>query len=374
LLVLGLVLLVVLLVALRGPQQSGSSPEHSSTSDATDGTSALRLLAGSLGYRGGSIEGTFDLPQGPGVIFVFSPLQQYGYSSAEASALDQWVHSGGVAVYASEGGDPQLDQQFGITRQRTEVAESASQSAPFLMGVSRVDGAQSVVPFESLSPQQVPVLRTRSGAAVAFVQQRGSGRLIAMSDPLELCNGYLSRADNGRLAADLLGLAHSGSPVLFDEFHHGIQATSSPGNSWMSTGWGLAILWAVLVLFIGLWLRGRAFGPRIPLVQSTGRSAAEYTGAVGALLQRTGARSLTLTTLEAATRRAVGARYGLGASSDANAFAQALSQRAPATAAELGALEAEIPAAAGQDGRFLSLCARLHALAYPDEPREASNG
>jgi hypothetical protein len=374
LLVGGLVLLVVLLVALRGPQQSGSSPEHSSTSDAPDGTSALRLLTGSLGYRGGSIEGTFDLPPGSGIIFVFSPLQQYGYSNAEASSLDRWIQSGGVVVYASEAGDPQLDQQFGITRQRTEVPEGASATAPVLMGVTRVDGAQSVRPFGSLTPAQVPVLRTASGAPVAFAQQRGSGRLIAMSDPLELCNGSLGRADNGRLAADLLGLAHSGSPALFDEFHHGLQATSSPGNSWMTTSWGASILWAVAVLFIGLLLRGRGFGPRIPVLQRAGRSSAEYTGAVGALLQRTGARSLTLSTLDAATRRAVGERYGVAATSDAHAFAEVLSQRAPATAAELGRLEAQIPGAAHQDGHFLRLAAQLHALAFPDEPREATNG
>lgn len=367
LLVGGLVVLVALLVVLQGPQQAGSSPEHSSTSDAPDGTSALRLFAGALGYGAAAIQGTFDLPPGAAIVFVFSPLPQYGYSIADATALDQWVHAGGVLVYASEAGDPQLDQQLGIGRQPAAVPAKAAASAPLVSGVRDVAGNDSAQPFRGLTTQQVPILRNPAGAVLAFAQQRGSGRLIALADPLELCNGSLGHADNGRLAADLLGLARPGSPILFDEFHHGIQATSSPGNSWMSTGWGLAILWAVVILFLGLALRGRAFGPRVPLEPAAGRSSAEYASAVGNLLRRTGARSLTLATLDAATRRALGDRVGVSGISDAAAFADALRRRAPASATALASLEGQLGAAAEHDSRFLALAAGLHRLAFPDE-------
>ena len=39
----------------------------------------------------------------------------------------------------------------------------------------------------------------------------------------------------------------------------------SPLTGWLSTAWGAATAWIVLLGFVGLLLRGRAFGPRLEL-------------------------------------------------------------------------------------------------------------
>ena len=112
-------LLVMVLVLLRGSNSQGQSPNHASTSDAVDGTSALRAYADALGYPSGSVEGTFSLPTTSGLLFVFTPSN--GFSADQVAQLNSWMQSGGVVVYAAEEGDPQLDTQFGLRRSGTGV-------------------------------------------------------------------------------------------------------------------------------------------------------------------------------------------------------------------------------------------------------------
>ena len=67
----GVVVLIAIVVALRGTA-TGDSPEHSSASDAGNGTSALRLFAESLGHGTGTVEGEYSLPSSPALVFVFT--------------------------------------------------------------------------------------------------------------------------------------------------------------------------------------------------------------------------------------------------------------------------------------------------------------
>ena len=112
--------LIAVVVLLRGTS-GNDSPEHSSASDAGNGTSALRYYAQALGHNTGTVEGEFDLPSSPALLFIFSPTT--GFSSAEAQRLNGWLSSGNVVVYAAEPNriDPQLDQQFGLHRSRGSV-------------------------------------------------------------------------------------------------------------------------------------------------------------------------------------------------------------------------------------------------------------
>src|SRR2546429_306392 len=104
----GVVVLIVIVVVLRGTA-TGDSPEHSSASDAGNGTSALRLYAESLGHATRAVEGDYTLPSTPALLFVFRPTE--GFSNAESQQLDTWLRAGNVAVYATEERDPQLDSQ-----------------------------------------------------------------------------------------------------------------------------------------------------------------------------------------------------------------------------------------------------------------------
>jgi hypothetical protein len=193
----------------------------------------------------------------------------------------------------------------------------------------------------------------------------GQGRLVVLADPLPLCNGYLERADNGRLAADLISLAPTGGQVGFDEYHHsqGSVGPDSPLSGLLSTSWGVGISWGVVLMFTGLMLRGRAFGPRLRPAGGGERSSAEHVAAVGRLLERARATGMTGQLLASATRRGLAGRHGLrGAGPGLDA---ALAGRAPADAAELAAAEADLRADPGEAG-LARAAGRLHRLAYPN--------
>jgi len=354
--------LVFVLVLLRGSGNQGQSPDHASTSDAAGGTSALRAYADALGHTSGSVEGDFTLSSSSGLLFIFTPTS--GFSTAEAQQLNSWMQSGGVVVYAAEDGDPQLDSLFGLLRALTAVSAKAHAAAPILGGVGSVSGADSARPFRPAA-SQVPVLRNDAGDVLGVREDVGHGQLIALTDPLILCNGNLGKPDNGRFAADLMAMTPTGGRVWFDEFHHGAAATGSPETAWMTTPWGIALIAVVLIAFVGLALRGRAFGPRIALRAREDRSSAEYAVAVGSLLHRTGARRVTLEALLSATRRAVAQRIGLGGDVSSDRLNATIAQRAPAAAEELARAERDLEGASASEVDVLEMARRLHDVAYP---------
>jgi hypothetical protein len=354
-----LLLAMAAAVALRGPS-SGDSPEHRTDSDAANGASALPQLAQALGHPTATLDTDFQPDLGMGVLFVISPT--VGFTKTEARRLTDYVAGGGSVVYAAERGDPQLDLSLQVSRGQALASGDAVGTGPMLRGVSHVSGAVAAAPLTATSLQAV-VLRSASGQPLGVERFTGRGRVVVLSDPLPLCNGYLQRADNGRLAADLLSLAPAGSSVAFDEYHH-VAGEGSPVTALLSTWWGAGITWAALVVFAGLLLRGRAFGPRLLPPGAAHRSTLEYVSAVGDLLHRTRAAPSTLPLVAAATRRALAARHGLTLGPG---FEAALRARAPETAVELAAAVAALASGRG-DAELLGAVRRLHRLAYPEQP------
>ena len=361
----GWVLAFVLAVLIGGfayvAQPRQDSPEHSSNSDAGNGTSAARLFAQALGHPTNTIEGNFSPPGQNGLMFVFTPTSPYTADHANQTA--EWVRLGGVLVYADERGDPELDRAFSVTRLNGFVPSQKQLANPVLEGVTAVSGGSIATPLHP-SATQVPILRTDGGFPVGYIQKYGLGKIVVLSDPLVLCNGYLDKTDNGRFLSDLLGLVGSGAPVGFDEYHHGLILSDFAPQAWVATPWGAAILWFLVAVFVGLLLRGRRFGPLIPRPPEVARADAEWAVAVGELLRRSGARAITLGMLATASERAVATRTGLSAQ-PRDRFWNALYARAPELAAELADAERALYGSAGGDAKVLSAAQRLHRIAYP---------
>lgn len=364
-LVIVLVLLVAVVLVLVSRSSTQPSPDNSSGSDAADGTSALYQYASTLGHPTEALNGSFRPDRSIGLLFIFTPADNV--SAGDVARLRRYLEGGGVAVYASNGGNARLDRAFDVGRLAGEsVQDEATAIAPLLPGVSTVGDDQESTP---LAPEarQVPLLDYTDGGAMAFQERVGLGRLIVMSDPLPLCNGYLGSYDNGRLAADLIALTRPGGRVAFDEYHHpalGV-ASQSPLNG-LASAWGLALIWAVVVGFLGLFLRGRAFGPRLELPGAGDRSSVEHVRAVGRLLRRARADDDALRRLGQATRRHLAQRTGIAAQED---FEGSLRRRDPAAADELAAAEQTGRERGGEDGLLLA-ARRLHRLAHPTQPEE----
>src|SRR5258708_14128203 len=81
-------------------QPHQDSPEHSSSSDAANGASAVRLFAESMGHSTGQITGTFDPPATPGLLFVFTPTSPC--TTDEAQRTRAWRSNGTVLIYAPQ--------------------------------------------------------------------------------------------------------------------------------------------------------------------------------------------------------------------------------------------------------------------------------
>jgi hypothetical protein len=359
-LIFGLASVLVAAAAYFG-QPAQDSPEHSSNSDAANGTSAALLFARAMGHPADQIKGTFGSPTSDGMLFVFSPTSNY--TSDEAKQLMSWVRVGGTLVYASEEGDGELDHVLGVRRTAGFTSAGIEGSNPTFEGVNQVAGGGWVIPLYP-TKDQVPFLRTQGGSVIGYIERIGSGRVVVLADPLVLCNGYLEKLDNGRLLSDLLRLAGPTASVAFDEYHHGITFSDFAPQAWLTTPWGAALLWLLIAVFFGLVLRGRRFGPLVVRPQESLRTDAEWAAAVGRLLRRSSARAVTLGLLATATERAVAARTGLPLQ-PRERFWNALWVRAPELAAQLAEIENSLPRAAGSEADLLTSARRLHDIAHP---------
>jgi hypothetical protein len=350
------------------PQQD--SPEHSSTSDAANGTSALVLFAKAMGHPTVKISGTFTTPTQPGLMFVFTPTSPY--TTEEADQVAAWVRSGGVLVYAAEQGDPELDRALGVGRLNGFASSNPAIANPVLAGVTQVAGSTFASPLDP-APQQVPILRSGGGAPLGYLESSGSGTIVVLADPLVLCTGNLDKLDNGRLVADLLGTVSAGATVAVDEYHHGLTFNDLAPQAWVLTPWGAALLWLLVAIFVALILRGRRFGPLVPRPAEAARADVEWAVAVGELLRRSGARAVTLGLLATASERAVAARTGLPLR-PRERFWNALWVRAPQLAGELAEAERALYGSAGGEAELLKAARRLHDVAYPVSPDRRTSG
>ena len=342
-------------------QPHQDSPEHSSNSDAANGASAARLFAQATGHPTDQMGGTFSTPASLGVMFVFTPSSPYTSDEAERTRL--WVRSGGVLIYASEQGDPELDRAFGVIRLGGYTGSDHEIAIPVVPGVTTVAGASSLMPLDPAAGQ-VPFLRSPNGFVIGYRERMSSGVVVVLADPLVLCNGYLDKRDNGRLLFDLLGLAGPGAAVVFDEYHHGLILSDFTPQAWVTTPWGAGLLWLLVAVFVGLILRGRTFGPLIPRPSEVARADVEWAVAVGRLLRRSSARAVTLGLLASATERAVAGRTGIPPQ-PRERFWNALWVRVPGLAADLAEAENALYASAASEAELLKAAQRLHHIAHP---------
>ena len=357
---------VVIATAAFLLQPHQDSPEHSTNSDAPNGASAALLFSQAMGHPGEQIAGVFQTPGPFTVMFVLTPTSQF--TADEADSTRQWVSRGGVLIYASEQGDHELDRSLRVTRLEVAVYGREYTATAVVAGVDRVDGGDAVTPLQP-SPAQVPLLRTGEGYVAGYIERIGLGTVVVLADPLVLCNGFLEKADNGRLLADLLGTVDPSAGVAFDEYHHGLTVSDFAPQAWVTTPWGAGLLWLLVAVFFGLVLRGRRFGPIVQRPAEVARSDVEWAVAVGQLLRRSSARRVTLGLLAGATERAVAARTGLPLQPREH-FWNALWVRAPEVAGQLAEVENSLYAASATERDLMNAARRLHAIAHPAPRRK----
>jgi hypothetical protein len=165
-------------------QPRADSPEHSTNSDAANGASAALLFAQAMGHPADQVTGSFAPPAPFSMMFVFTPTS--AYTADEAAKTADWVRFGGVLVYASEQGDPELDRTLGVTRLGRYALGGSYKATPAVAGVGTVVGSDGdVIPLDP-SPAQVTFLRSPEGFVVGYIEKIGQGTVIVLADPLVL--------------------------------------------------------------------------------------------------------------------------------------------------------------------------------------------
>lgn len=175
----------------------------------------------------------------------------------------------------------------------------------------------------------------RGGLLVDYAH--GQGRIVLLGDPFIVANNGISRADNLRLAINVV--TGSGGLVAFDEFHQGRAATH---NALIQYFEGTPILalcgqFALIGLAI-VWSRGRRFARPLPLPYVDRRSSLEFVASMAELQQRARAHDLALENIYGRVRRVLVRHAGLSNSSPRAEIAARVASRSGLNRLELETL------------------------------------
>jgi hypothetical protein len=166
---------------------------------------------------------------------------------------------------------------------------------------------------KSVSPAPVSNFASERGALLADYPH-GQGRIVLLADPFIVANNGLNRADNLRLAINVV--MGTGGLVAFDEFHQGRSATHNALIQYFEGTPVLALFGQFALIGLAIvWSRGRRFARPLPLPHVDRRSSLEFVASMAELQQRARAHDLALENIYGRVRRVLVRHAGLSNSS-----------------------------------------------------------
>jgi hypothetical protein len=175
--------------------------------------------------------------------------------------------------------------------------------------------------------------------------------VTVLSTPYPLSNEGLAAADNAALALNLVAGLPPGARIAFDEYHHGF-VRGGARSLWrllLEHYWGWALIYAVLVGYLYLLLRGRRFGRPLVPVAAPRRSVGEYVASLATLYRRAGQRGYVADRLADQLKRDLAAALGVSPRLPDDAFAEAVAAQRASAPRPLAAVLTRL-----RDGRHLS--------------------
>lgn len=324
--------LLVVLVSFTLLQGEPRAPRpFDPTSAAPDGLRALWLWLGEMGFVVERNDGAaFAIPDDCAVIFVFPG--QHEYSSAEAADLRAWVATGGTLVLIGPTPfDDALTDAFQVEPGPAAdgLVIEVEQRQPLLPDLAmplRLTNNASTLDLSS-APAAVPVLTTASAQVTLAIQRIEQGGVWHLSPHHSLINEQLRDPAQATLVPALLRHAPAGSRILLDTYHL-FGPDVSPDNGitslqdWLyRTAMGRALLFALVVTLLFLFLQGRRLGPPLPTPEeSRRREAAEYVTAMANLLRRGQQRAFVAAHHKRRLKRAIGRTLHVSPDLDDAAF------------------------------------------------------
>jgi hypothetical protein len=244
--------------------------------------------------------------------FLTSGSPAIPLGAADLEAIGAWVKSGGtlVVVGGAYAGDPDLKSA------PIEYDGKADDRALPVLHTALTDGVRAIygtsgarIPF-ARAQRQAPVVADPFGAVVA-TYHLGKGVVVSVADQTIFQNRNLARADNARLAYDLVTAGNGPRAIVaFEELSHGHQIAETawsilPGPARAAL---VILCLAILALLIGTFFR---FGPVVRQPSDDERTSEEYLTSMAALLARGGATRKALRDVADAAIRGLAESLGL---------------------------------------------------------------
>jgi hypothetical protein len=269
-------------------------------SPAPDGALALDLWLSRIGY---SIERhtSYATPSGAGTLLILEPQREP--SATTVVALRRWTAAGGRLVIVSDTARGLL-QAFGLgatlaTSAPVRVTQPLLLSPP----VTRLGGQAHVVGRGASRAATVAV--TRFGPVLTH-HVLGAGEVRELSAVTLLDNRHIARAQNRRLALNLVG---EPGPVMVDQ--PGPVTAAGGSTDWLSgTAWGIAVLFGLAVVVLFRWLGGWRLGPPLVPFSERRRPAVEYVLSLAILLRQAKQRNDVLAIYQRELRERLRQRFG----------------------------------------------------------------
>lgn len=309
-------LLILVMTAAAMQQQNAQTTPYLSTSNAPNGTLALKLWLAQLGYpvREETVS-DFEPPAGTDILLMLQPLGEVPYG--EWKTLNTWVEGGGTLIVA---GDSQAARTvffyYDFNREFLPLAAPPlSAHTPLLVSPPQVDAAKFDALYGLTSERSDYVTHiAHQGHPIVVSFEQGKGRVILSTTALPFSNDGLKENGNAELALNLVSLAVKRGTVWFDDWHHGQQGSTIVGpGAWLRrTPLGHALLFILGAIFLALILQGRGFGRPIPLPHEIKRRGPlEHVTAVANLNRKAGHRAAVLAHYHQQLKRHLGRRYRL---------------------------------------------------------------
>jgi len=297
---------------------ASQEPPLSSHSNQPDGARALFEYLERMGLetRNPTLE-NFSVSSNDDVLLMLAP--QTPVLSVEWRVIEGWVEDGGTLIVV--GDDFMTNQALGHFGFRLsysgDEATAVSLHTPLMTTPPLTDEASLSTTYTLQSDRDdfVTHFATADGRPVIVSWQQGDGRVILSAAPVPFSNLGLQTPANAAWVLAVLNGAGAPQVIFFDEWHHGLRGLEvavTAGNWLQRTPGGRALLYAALVIFLGLVLQGRIFGRPLPMPHTlTRRAPLEYITGIANLNRRAGHRTAVLQDYHHRFKRELGFRYRL---------------------------------------------------------------
>jgi hypothetical protein len=283
---LGICVVALVIGGLRLLTERTPLPVGSSYSAQPDGALALYAWADAVGGRTLRLQDPFLDESQPTSLVVLQP--ETPLDSTARDAFDGVAERGGTLVVAGDSLPWLLyARSLGVTVEPLRASASIARTPDGLL-------VPFIARYRLAAASSQPLLMTSDSEVVALKTAYKQGSLVVIASPTPLSNAALSQEADARFVFREVIAPSSGRALIFDEVHRSFApaaaGTTSIDELLFETPAGRALVYAALLVFAFLALRGRRLGPPLPAPtpSDTRRTMYEHVQMLASLYRRSG--------------------------------------------------------------------------------------